>query len=86
MYAIILFLFACLLLGANSRQQHLREVRDQIPLTNRTESAELDAIDDDLHDIESDATATRRDKFRNRFLQFYGLAVAADWLQVNILN
>ena len=76
-YAIALFLFSCLLVGAAYWQPPGR-----LSLINRSGSEQLDVIDDELHNIESDSTAIRFYKFRTRYMQIHGLAIAADWLQV----
>lgn len=42
-----------------------------------------ETIDDELHDLDRcETTADKFFSFRNRFLRVYGLATAADWLQV----
>jgi hypothetical protein len=48
------------------------------------EANRLDLMDDEIHDFNHETTAERYFNFRSKFLWAYGLAIAADWLQVRL--
>jgi MFS transporter, MFS domain-containing protein family, molybdate-anion transporter len=82
-YVASLLLFL-ILLGGAAYWQHHHHLAGRLSLIKPDGSEELDAIDDELHDIDSDSTSNRYFQFLNRFFLGHGLATAADWLQVRI--
>ena len=53
-----------------------------ISLVKDLNEQEIELLDDEIHDIDRETTADRYHDFRLQFLTVYGLAIAADWLQV----
>lgn len=51
-------------------------------LFSSPEDHQLEMLDEEIHDIDRETTADRYHGFRQQFLIVYGLAIAADWLQV----
>jgi hypothetical protein len=63
---------------------HHRHVTSKLVRGSADEANRLDMIDDEIHDIDHESTGDRYYNFRNKFLWVYGLAMAAEWLQVRL--
>lgn len=59
-----------------------KEDSNDVSLINSLDEHEIELLDDEIHDIDRETTADRFHEFRLQFLMVYGLAIAADWLQV----
>jgi hypothetical protein len=61
---------------------HHRHVTLKVVRASAAEARRLDMIDDEIHDMNHESMGDRYYNFRNMFLWAYGLAMAAEWLQV----
>lgn len=81
-YVASLLLFIIFLVTATYSQQR-RHLSSRFSLVKPTGGDELEAFDDELHDVESDSPVNRYYHSLSWFLLIHGLSVAADMLQVN---
>lgn len=81
-YTITLIIVSIPLISAS--YWHHRHVTSKAVGGSADEANRLDMIDDEIHDIDHESTGDRYYNFRNKFLWVYGLAMAAEWLQVRL--
>jgi hypothetical protein len=81
-YTATLFILFILLIFAAYR--HYTHALSGLVLMSADEANRLDLMDDEIHDFNHETTAERYFNFRSNFLWVYGLAIAADWLQVRV--
>lgn len=79
-YTITLIIVIIPLIFASYR--HHRHVTFKVVQASAAEARRLDIIDDEIHDMKHESMGDRYYNFRNKFLWAYGLAMAAEWLQV----
>jgi MFS transporter, MFS domain-containing protein family, molybdate-anion transporter len=80
-YTITLIILIIPLIFAS--YSHHRYVTLKLVRGSGEEASRLDMIDDEIHDVDHESTHDRYYNFRNKFLWVYGLAMAAEWLQVS---
>ena len=68
------------LIGATYWKWNFNDAQSNLFAT--PEDQQLQIIDEEIHDIDCETTLDRYHSFLLRFLPVYGLAIAADWLQV----
>jgi hypothetical protein len=77
----LVILFILLIFAA---YRHYMHALSGLVLMSADEANRLDLMDDEIHDFNHETTAERYFSFRSNFLWAYGLAIAADWLQVRL--